>query len=159
MRGLAHELETFFAHALEGVGRSARLEGAGAQDFCSSFGNGFGDGEDLFARFDGAGAGGDDDLVAADFYPSAKVDDGAFGLELAAGELEGLGDAHDFAHAVEELEIAMIEIAVDADGAEHGVGFAGGAMHVEAAGDEAVDDVLDLGVRGAFSHYDDHVCG
>ena len=30
-------------------------------------------------------------------------------------------------------------------------------MHVEAAGDEAVDDVLDLGVRGAFSHYDDHV--
>src|SRR2546430_15998302 len=27
--------------------------------------------------------------------------------------------------------------------------------HVEAAGDEAVDDVLDLGVGGAFLHYDD----
>jgi hypothetical protein len=29
----------------------------------------------------------------------------------------------------------MIEIAVDADGAEDGVGFAGGSMHIEAAGD------------------------
>jgi hypothetical protein len=32
-------------------------------------------------------------------------------------------------------------------------------MHVEAAGDEAVDDVLDLGVGGAFLHYDYHNCG
>jgi hypothetical protein len=29
-------------------------------------------------------------------------------------------------------------------------------MHVKAAGDEAVDDVLDLGVGGAFLHYDYH---
>jgi len=29
-------------------------------------------------------------------------------------------------------------------------------MNVEAAGDEAVDDMLDLGVGGAFLHYDDH---
>src|SRR6266849_3194054 len=157
LRGFAHELKAFFAHALKGVGRSARLEGAGAQDFRSGFSDGFGDGEDLFAGLDGARAGGDDDFVAADFYAAAEIDDGAFGLELAAGELEGLRDAHDFAHAVEELEIAMIEIAVHADGAEDGVGFAGGAMHVEAAGDEAVDDVLDLGVGGALLHYDDHV--
>ena len=51
----------------------------------------------------------------------------------------------------------MIEIAMDADCAEHGVRFARGAMHVEAAGDESVDYVLDLGVGGAFLHYDDHV--
>jgi hypothetical protein len=30
-------------------------------------------------------------------------------------------------------------------------------MDVKAAGDEAIDDVLDLGVGGAFLHYDDHV--
>jgi hypothetical protein len=30
-------------------------------------------------------------------------------------------------------------------------------MHVEAAGDQAIDYVLDLGVGGAFLHYDDHV--
>jgi len=50
--------------------------------------------------------------LPADFYTAAEVDDGAFGLELAAGQLEGLCDAHDFAHAIEEFEIAMIEIAV-----------------------------------------------
>src|SRR6266446_1133659 len=157
LRGLAHEFEAFFTHALEGVGRSARLESTGTQDFGSGFGDGFGDGEDLLAGLDGARAGGDDNFVATDFYAAAEIDDGAFGLELAAGELEGLGDAHDFAHAVEQLEIAMIEIAVHANGAEDGVRFAGGAMHIEAAGDEAVDDVLDLGVGGALLHYDDHV--
>jgi len=45
---------------------------------------------------------------------------------------------------------------VNADSAEDGVRFAGGTMHVEAAGDEAVDDMLDLGVSGAFLHHDDH---
>ena len=38
----------------------------------------------------------------------------------------------------------MIEIAVHAHGAENSVRFAGGAMNVEAAGDQAVDHVLDL---------------
>jgi hypothetical protein len=57
-----------------------------------------------------------------------------------------LGDAHHFADAVEEFEVAMIEVAVDAYGAEDGVGFAGRAVNVEAAGDQAVDYVLDLGV-------------
>jgi hypothetical protein len=50
----------------------------------------------------------------------------------------------------------MIEVAVNADGAEDGMRFPGGAVHVEAAGDEAVDDMLDLGVSGPFLHHDDH---
>jgi hypothetical protein len=29
-------------------------------------------------------------------------------------------------------------------------------VNVEAAGDEAVDDMLDLGVGGPFLHHDDH---
>jgi hypothetical protein len=52
LRGFAHQLEAFFAHALEGVGGSARLKGAGAKDFGTGFGDGFGDGEDLLARLD-----------------------------------------------------------------------------------------------------------
>src|SRR4029077_3884431 len=70
LRGFAHQLEAFFAHSLESVWRSARLESACAQDFGSGLGDGFGDGENLFARFDGARTGGDDNLVAADFYTS-----------------------------------------------------------------------------------------
>src|SRR5207245_10281848 len=101
------------------------------------------DGKDLFAGFDGARTGGDHNFRAAHFYTAAEIDDGALGFELAAGELEGLRDAHDFAHAVEQFEVAMVEVAVNADGAEDGVRFAGGAMDVEAAGDQAVDDMLD----------------
>jgi hypothetical protein len=67
-----------------------------------------------------------------------------------------LRDAHDFAHTFEEFEVAVVEIAMDAYGAEDGVGFAGGAVDIKAAADEAIDNVLDLGVGGAFLHYDDH---
>src|SRR5216683_99189 len=154
--GLAHKLEARFTHALEGVGRSARLEGAGAQDFCASFCDAFSDGVDLLAGFHRAGTSGNDDLRAADFDAAAEIDDGAFGLELAAGEFERLGNAHDFAHAVEQFEVAMIEVAVNADGAEDGVRLAGGAVNVEAAANEPVDDMLDLGVGGPFLHHDDH---
>jgi len=154
--GEVGELEAGLAESLKGVGRGTRLEGARTENFCAGFGDAFGDGKNLFARFDGTRASGDDDFVAADFYATAKIDDGAFRLELAARELERLRDAHDFAHAFEKLEIAVIEIAMDADGAENGVGFAGGAMNVETGGDEAIDNVLDLRVAGAFLHDDDH---
>ena len=50
----------------------------------------------------------------------------------------------------------MIEVAVNADSAEHGMRFASRAMNVEAASDQPVDDMLDLGVRGPFLHHDDH---
>jgi len=68
--------------------------------------------KNLFARFDRAGTGGNDDFRAAHFYTAAKIDNGAFGPELAAGKFEWLRDAHDFAHPVEQFEIAMIEVAV-----------------------------------------------
>jgi len=75
---------------------------------------------------------------------------------LTAGELEGLGDADDFAHAFEKFKIAMIEIAMNADGTENRMRRAGGAMHVKAAAYNAVDDTLDLLVGGAFLHHNDH---
>src|SRR5690242_11224757 len=58
--------------------------------------------------------------------------------ELPAGQLEGLRDAHDFAHAFQQLEIPMIEIAMHADCSQYGVRCAGGTVHVKAAGDQAV---------------------
>jgi len=44
----------------------------------------------------------------------------------------------------------------DADGAEHGVGSAGGAVYIETAGDNSIDDVLDLLIGGVFVHDNDH---
>ena len=51
----------------------------------------------------------------------------------------------------------MIEIAVDAHGGEERCERSPGrAMHVKAAGDYAVNDVLNLLVGGSFMHDDDH---
>src|SRR5258707_13728147 len=50
----------------------------------------------------------------------------------------------------------MIEVAVNAHSSKHRVRFAGGTVNVEAAGDQAVDDMLDLRVGSAFLHHDDH---
>src|SRR5579871_3562513 len=50
----------------------------------------------------------------------------------------------------------MIEIAMHADGAEHRMRFAGGAMHVKSVRDQAIDDVLNLRVGSALLHYDNH---
>src|SRR6266404_196772 len=156
VRGFAHELEARFPHALESVRRSPRLKGATAQDFCACFGDAFRDGKDLFARFDRARASGNGHFRAADLDAAAKIDDGAFRLELAAGEFKRLGDAHDLTHAVQQFEVTVIEVAVNADGAEHSVRFAGGAVDVEATRDKSVDNLLDLRVSGAFLHHNDH---
>ena len=154
--GFTHQFQAGLAHALKRIGRGAWLECAGTQNFCAGFGDRFGDGLNLFARFDGTRTGGDDHIGAADFYAAAKIDDGAFRFELSAGQFERLGDAHDFAHALQQLKVAMIEIAVYADCAEYGVRCAGGAMHIEAVRHQFVDDVLNLGVRCALLHDDDH---
>src|SRR6266849_5813399 len=110
----------------------------------------------LRAGLDRAWARGNGNFRAADAHTPAEIDDGPFGLELAAGEFERLRNAHDLAHAIQQFEVAMIEVAVHAHGAEHGVRFAGRAVNVEAAGDEPVDDMLDSRVSGPFLHYDDH---
>jgi hypothetical protein len=50
----------------------------------------------------------------------------------------------------------MIEIAVNAYGTKNRMRFARGSVNVKAAADQTIDDMLDLGVGGAFLHYDDH---
>jgi len=76
---------------------------------------------------------------------------------LPARQFERLGDAHDFAHAFEQFEVAVIEVAMDADRAQHRVRGTGRAVDVEPVRNQFVDNVLNLGVRGALLHHDDHV--
>jgi hypothetical protein len=75
---------------------------------------------------------------------------------LAAGEFKRLRDPHHFADTFEKFKVAMIEIAVNADRAEDSVRSTGGAVYVEAAGDDSVDHVLNLLFSGAFVHDDNH---
>lgn len=58
-----------------------------------------GDADEVLA-LDGARAGDDLELVAADLDAVAAVDDGVLGVELAVGTLKGLGDA---LHALDDI--------------------------------------------------------
>lgn len=73
---------------------------------------------DEVLALDGAGAGDDLELVAADFDAVAAVDDGVLGVELAVGALERLGDAlHalDDIHGLEQERVDLGRIAHQAD--------------------------------------------
>ncbi len=112
----------------------------------------------LLARFHGTRPRRDYHFIPADRNAPAQVHDRSLRLELPAGQFERLRDAHDFAHAIQQFKIAMVEIAVHTHRAENGVRFSGGAVHVKAAGNQAIDNVLDLGVSGALLHDNYHGC-
>ena len=85
--------QAFNAVALERIGRAAGFEGAAAQNARASPGNLFRDLENLLARFYRAGAGHDDDLVAADAESIAEFDNRAFRAEGSSCKLIGRADA------------------------------------------------------------------
>jgi len=61
-----------------------------------------------------------------------------------------------FLHAVHDLEDGQVEIVLAAHAAEHGMHDAGGAMHIEAQFHQPVNHRLDLRLRRALLHYDNH---
>ena len=152
----AHQFQARFAHSLKCIRRGARLERSRAQNLCAGFGNRFCHRVDLFAGFHRTRTGGNNDFGATDFYAAPQIDNCAFGFELPAGKFEGLRNAHDFAHTFQQLKIAMIEIAVYPNSAKHRVRRSRGAVHIKTLGNQLVDDVLNLGVRRALLHDDDH---
>jgi hypothetical protein len=78
------------------------------------------------------------------------------GAEDAAGQLVGLRDAHDLAHAVNDFDVPRIELPWNADGAQHRLRRARGAMDVESHRHQPVNYVLDLLFLRAFLHDYDH---
>ena len=91
--GLLQQLQAVEFHALEIVGRSARLEGAAAQDLGAGRGHRFGGLHDLLLGLHRARARHDDELVAADF-DAVDAHLRALLLEFLADELVGRGDPH-----------------------------------------------------------------
>ncbi len=91
--GFAHELEAGNAETLKRVGRAAGFVCAAAQEASAGGFDGCGDGEDLVAILDGAGAGDDGHVSSADGGAVGEFDDGAFGPPRAAGKLVRRADA------------------------------------------------------------------
>ena len=75
---------------------------------------------------------------------------------MPGDELVRRADAMDKVDAVEDLEIAGVEVIARAHRAEHGVTFAGRAVDGESEPDKVLDHVLDLRFAGAFLHGDYH---
>ncbi len=121
-----HDLEGFDAEALECVRRGARLVGAAAEELRAGCGDLFGDGKGLLAALDGAWAGDNGEIAAADGgVGSGEADDGVFFFYVAAGELVGLGDTNDFGDAGHLFEVAAVDFALvagDSDGGALGAG-------------------------------------
>ena len=116
-RRLAQQVEAGGAHALVGVGGGAGLVGTAAQHRGAGGLYAACDADEVLA-LDGAGAGDDLELVAADFDAVAAVDDGVLGVELAICALERLGDAlHalDDIHGLEQERVDLGRIAHQAD--------------------------------------------
>src|SRR5581483_7830296 len=101
---LAHHLEPRLAQALKTVGRRARLEGAAAHDLHALLRDAGGDGLDLLAAFERAGAGHHHHLLAAD-HDVPDPDLRAFGPEGACGQLVRRADADDFVDAFDQFEV------------------------------------------------------
>lgn len=96
----AQDLESFEAEALEAVGGGAGFEGTPAQDTAAGTVEGFGDSAGLLVAFDGAGAGHEDDVIAADVEVAADGDGEAGGSGrcfLEGGAVAGVLVGHEIA--------------------------------------------------------------
>ena len=142
---LAHfgqNLQALYAHALEGVGRGARLVGAAAEHAGSGLRDFFSDGQRLLAALHRAGPGDDRELRAADGNVGVgEAHDGVVGFTLPADQLEGLADAYDLLHARHVFQAAALHIVQIAG---HGDGVALGALHGVGAEAEGFDPFADL---------------
>src|SRR6266851_1233759 len=133
---------SIFAEPLEAVRRAARLERPAAEDLRACAPHGRRRRPHLRLALRRAGAGHDDHFVAADPH-LADADHGAFRLERAAGELVRLRDAQDFVHAIEQLDDALVRVALP-HRAEDRARHAGRSVHVHAHLDETGDHLFDL---------------
>ena len=78
-------------------------------------------------------------------------------VELAAGELVGLGDAHDLLDAVQHLKVArQLRRQRHADDADDRPLLAAREVGLQAEMMDALDDVVDLGLGAKRAHDDDH---
>ena len=138
------QLQAFDAHALERVGRGARLVGAAAQHGRAGLLDRVGDLQQLAAALDAARPGHHRQLLAAD-RGRANIDDGVLAPELAAGQLVGRQDGDRLFDAVHHLERGRLQRPLVADDADDGALGALAQMRLKAQLVDAAGDMFDFG--------------
>ena len=141
--------------ALKSVRRGARLVGAAAEELRAGGCDLLGDGEGLFAAFDGAGTGDDGEVASADGGVGAgEADDGVFFFNVAAGKFVGLGDADHFGDAGQLFNVAAVDFALVAGDADGGALRAGHGVGAKTQSFNMLADRLDLFRSGLRLHHD-----
>ena len=124
-------MEAGNTETLKGVGRAARFVCAAPQEAAAGGFDGCGNGEDLIAILNGAGACDDGHPVGtADDCAVGEFDLGAFGSPRAACKLVRRADAVHAQYAWQDFEFAEVEPGSWAYSGKNGLHFAGGAMDV-----------------------------
>ena len=156
LAGLYHVKDALSLEALEGVGRGAGLVSAAAEEGRTAGLDALCDAEGLLFALDAAGAGHDSDLLLAADLHAAAVDDGIRRVEQAVGTLIG---GRNTGHVVDPgvgEDVALVDLGGIAHEAEDIVVLAGDEGDVEALLFEAVNDFLELFLRGPLFGGDDH---
>ncbi len=155
---LLQELEALLFEALEAVGRGAGLEGAAPEDMGAGLLRHVGALHELLLRLDGAGPRHDDEPRPADL-DLAHADDRVGFPEFAARQLVGLENGNDDLHPRQVGDgLDLLAAAGIPHGADDRLLRPAGQMGPVPDRLDPLDDPVDLSVRCAFFHHDDHNC-
>ncbi len=156
IRRFAHELQSRNAHALEGVWRTAGLEGSSAQKAAAGSFDALGGFENLGAVLDGTRPGHDDHLLAAQLDAVPKLHHGAFRAKTTASQLIGRADAMDIKHACEQFKLPQIQAGGGPNPGQNALGCPCGSMNVDSCFHHGIDHCVDLLFGGILLHRYDH---
>src|SRR5208337_4019363 len=104
----------------------------------------------------GARAGDDRNVLAADFGSIGKLDHRALGTKSAAGQFVRRADAMDLENARQNLEFVEIESCRGANRGQNSLHSSSGPMDINASLFHRFDDGIDLFFGGSFLHGYDH---
>jgi hypothetical protein len=153
------DLQSRFAETLKTVGRRTWFVGATAEQSSTSFFHALGNGFGLFDAFNGARAGDQDNIPAADVDRaqwSWNRNYSNCGFEIAANELVRLGHLQAFKHSRHDFECGRIDrstISGDGDRRTQGTG---NGLSAETQRLNAITDGMDLVRRRTRLHDDQH---
>ena len=155
VRRLAQHLQPLFRQSLEIIGRSARLEGTAAQELGAVLLHALGRFHELLHALDSARSRHDRQVPRADLHAS-DVDDGVFGLELAAYKFVLLRDAHRLFHPVERIHLQSCNDLFVTDHADDRAFIAFRKMVLETGSRDFLLHFLKVFLCRRRTHYNDH---
>ena len=154
--GSAQQFQPLLADPLETVGRSAGFESSAAQDARAIRRHGCGNAVNLLGAFHAARPGHHHHFLAPDGDPRPDGHQGSLRAEMPAGQLIGRGNSYHLFHAVQQLDVAGVEIHLGAHRPQHRMARTRGAVYIKPHIHQAIDDILYVIFRRAFLHHHYH---